>query len=102
MNEFNNNRKNKNELDTKKDINRYNNSKVEFALILDKNITEIWETEIGKFPDEVKLGMPEKFYSYQSIIDQEDKIKYKNPREEIIFDFISFNRPNTVFKLLYI
>ena len=41
MNEFNKNSKNKNELDTKIDINRYNNSKVEFALILDKNIKEI-------------------------------------------------------------
>ena len=41
MNEFNKNSKNKNELDTKKYISRYNNSKVEFALILDKNIKEV-------------------------------------------------------------
>ena len=41
--------------------------------------------EIGKFPDEVKLGIPEKFYPYHNIRDKEDKIKYKTLEKKQFF-----------------
>ena len=87
----------KNELNIKDDINRYND-RDEFAFNLNINIKELFEIKKDKYNDEEKLGMIKKYNPFYNSDKKEDVIKYQNLRETDIFNNINFRNPTEEFK----
>ena len=90
----------KNELNIKDDINRYND-RDEFAFNLNINIKELFEIKKDKYNDEEKLGMIKKYNPYYNSDKKEDVIKYQNLRDTDIFNNINFKNPTEEFKLSF-
>lgn len=90
----------KNELNRKDDINRYND-RDEFAFDLNLNIKELFELKKDKYNDEEKLGMIKKYNPYFNSDKIEDEKKYQNLRDTDIFNNINFKNPTDEFKLSF-
>ena len=90
----------KNELNIKDDINRYND-RDEFAFNLNINIKELFEIKKDKYNYEEKLGMIKKYNPYYNSDKKEDVIKYQNLRDTDIFNNINFKNPTEEFKLSF-
>lgn len=90
----------KNELNRKDDINRYND-RDEFAFDLNLNIKELFELKKDKYNDEEKLGMIKKYNPYFNSDKIEDVKKYQNLRDTDIFNNINFKNPTEEFKLSF-
>ena len=90
----------KNELNRKDDINRYN-ERDEFAFDLNLNIKELIELKKDQYNDEEKLGMIRKYNPYYNSNKIEDVKKFQNLRDTDIFNNINFNNPTEEFKLSF-
>ena len=91
---------NKNELNRKDDINRYND-RDEFAFDLNLNIKELFELNKDKYNDEEKLGIIKKYNPYYNNDKIEDVKKYQNLRDTDIFNNINFKDSTEEFKLSF-
>ena len=90
----------KNELNRKDDINRYN-ERDEFAFDLNLNIKELIELKKDQYNDEEKLGMIRKYNPYYNSNKIEDVKKFQNLRDTDIFNNINFKNPTEEFKLSF-
>ena len=90
----------KNEINRKEDINRYND-RDEFAFDLNLNIKELFELKKDKYNDEEKLGVIKKYNPYYNSDKTEDVKKYQNLRDTDIFNNINFKNPTKEFKLSF-
>ena len=90
----------RNELNIKKDINRYK-ARDEFASILDKNIKRIFEIEKVKYEEQEKLFIMVKYNPYFNYKNEDDNNKYKHLRDTNIFDYLNFKNCTLTFINLF-